>query len=92
MQKEREHLQTLIQRFQSTAIQFEKLVSFTAIQAVVVPGNEKVKTLSVKMQQAGFDVRPVLYPTVPKGKERLRIVLHAFNTTTQLDALLNLLQ
>ncbi|WP_206203774.1 SPOR domain-containing protein, partial [Thermococcus sp. M36] len=62
------------------------------IQAVIVTGNENVKALSAKIQQAGFDVRPVLYPTVPKGKERLRIVLHAFNTEKELHALLNLLQ
>ncbi|MBA4197761.1 MAG: 8-amino-7-oxononanoate synthase [Chitinophaga sp.] len=92
MQNERKHLADLIVQFQAAAIQYEKLISHTPIQAVIVTGNENVKALSAKIQQAGFDVRPVLYPTVPKGKERLRIVLHAFNTEKELHALLNLLQ
>ena len=89
---ERKHLQQLIQLFQSAPINYPKLPSATAIQAVLVPGNEAVKTLAEALQQKGFDVRPILYPTVPKGKERIRIVLHAFNTmeqVQQLTALLN---
>jgi len=91
MQKERDQLHQLIQKFQSAAIQFEKLVSQTPIQAVIVPGNEKVKMLAEKLQLHNLDVRPILYPTVAKNKERLRIVLHAFNTMSELDALINLL-
>ena len=58
------------------------------IQTIIVPGNERVKTLSKKLAEAGFDVRPILSPTVPKGSERLRICLHAFNTEAQLTKLL----
>lgn len=89
---ERLHLQNLIQQFQSATIQFQKLVSTTPIQVVIVPGNEAVKQLAQKIQEHGFDVRAILYPTVPKGKERLRIVLHAFNTSHELQQLIALLQ
>jgi 8-amino-7-oxononanoate synthase len=58
---------------------------------VVIPGNAEVKTVAVRLQQAGLDVRPILYPTVPKGGERLRIVLHAFNTMEELDKLIGVL-
>jgi 8-amino-7-oxononanoate synthase len=92
MTQERLHLQQLIQQFQSANIGYEKLISTTLIQAVVVPGNQKVKLLAKKLQENNFDVRPILYPTVPKGKERLRIVLHAFNSEKQLDQLIELLQ
>ncbi|MEO6903452.1 MAG: 8-amino-7-oxononanoate synthase, partial [Bacteroidia bacterium] len=34
-----------------------------------------------------FDVRPILSPTVPKGMERLRICIHAYNTTTEINNL-----
>ena len=43
-------------------------------------GNEQVKKLAQHLQDNDLDVRPILYPTVPKGRERLRIVLHAFIT------------
>lgn len=58
------------------------------IKALIVPGNDHVKRLAAYLQEAGFDVRPILAPTVPQGQERLRICLHAYNTFAQLDALL----
>ncbi|HWK07195.1 MAG TPA: 8-amino-7-oxononanoate synthase [Puia sp.] len=88
MDKERNHLQNLITRFQQASLGFERLNSNTPIQGVVVPGNEAVRALATRLQTAGLDVRPILYPTVPKGGERLRIVLHAFNTITELDKLI----
>jgi 8-amino-7-oxononanoate synthase len=90
MQKERLHLEMLITLFQSFALPFQKLLSYTPVQAVIIPGNENVKAMSAKIQQAGFDIRPVLYPTVPKGSERLRIVLHAFNTAEELNGLIKM--
>ncbi|MEO7530177.1 MAG: 8-amino-7-oxononanoate synthase [Sediminibacterium sp.] len=89
MRKERAHLQRLIKQFQSADIIFEKLISDTPIQIVVIPGNEKVKEVADGLQKNNLDVRAILYPTVPKGKERLRIVLHAFNTEEQIKKLSN---
>jgi 8-amino-7-oxononanoate synthase len=59
---------------------------------VVVPGNEAVKKLAAYLQQNGLDVRPILYPTVPKEKERLRIVLHSFNTEGEVGKLVEVLR
>jgi 8-amino-7-oxononanoate synthase len=92
MVEERTHLHQLIQQFQSANLQYDKLVSQTSIQAVIVPGNESVKLLAEKLQQNNLDVRPVLSPTVPKGKERLRIIVHAFNTMEELNQLIELLK
>jgi len=50
------------------------------IQSLIVQGNEEAKQIALKIQQAGFDVRAILYPTVAKGKERIRICIHSFNT------------
>lgn len=92
LNEERSHLAQLVQQFQSSFIKYEKAVSHTPIQAVIVPGNEEVKKLAEKLQRNNLDIRPVLYPTVPKGKERLRIVLHAFNTQEELSQLIGLLK
>ena len=92
MKEERLHLQKLVHQFQSTHIRFEKLASSTPIQIVIIPGNEEVKKTAAELQKHNLDVRAILYPTVPKGKERLRIVLHAFNGVEEVKALLGLLQ
>jgi 8-amino-7-oxononanoate synthase len=65
--------------------------STTAIQPLLVPGNKEARILAQQLQDAGLDVRPILYPTVPKGAERLRIVLHAFNTQQEINALIQAL-
>lgn len=88
---ERERLRRLIDRFRQTPIAWERLDSHTPIQVVIVPGNAAVKELAERLQAAGLDVRPILSPTVEKGKERLRIVLHAFNTEEEIDRLSGLL-
>jgi 8-amino-7-oxononanoate synthase len=91
MKKEREQLRQLIGRFQEASLRYTRLDSQTPIQVVIVPGNSEVKELAQKIQAAGLDVRPILYPTVPRGGERLRIVLHAFNSVGETDALTGLL-
>lgn len=91
MSTERNHLQQLINLFQQEACRYEKLVSSTPIQVVVIPGNDPVKEVAARLQEAGMDVRPILYPTVPKGGERLRIVLHAFNSLQEVQQLCGLL-
>jgi len=50
-----------------------------------------VKETAGFLQKNNFDVRPIVYPSVPKGSERLRIVLHSFNTIEEVVGLINLL-
>lgn len=66
----------------------EWLDSVSAIQSLVVPGNSEVKKLCKKIQQKDMDVRPILSPTVPKGKERIRVCLHSYNTKEEIDLLM----
>jgi len=91
MVDERAHLQKLIAQFQSANISYEKLISQTPIQIVIIPGNDAAKNVAEKLQKNDLDVRAILYPTVPKGKERLRIVLHSFNSVDELNKLISLL-
>ncbi len=65
--------------------------SNSAIQCMTMHGNIKVKAISKRLREVGFDVKPILYPTVPKGEERLRFCLHAFNTKEEIKSILNTL-
>jgi 8-amino-7-oxononanoate synthase len=92
LQGERHQLQKLIKNFQQATLRYTRLDSPTPIQVVIVPGNEEVKRVATSLQDAGLDVRPILYPTVPRDSERLRIVLHAFNTEQELDRMIAMLR
>ncbi len=61
--------------------------SQSAIHSFILPGNDTVKQTSAFLGQQGFDVRPILSPTVPEGKERLRICIHSFNSETEIQKL-----
>ncbi len=65
--------------------------SKSSIQSVIIPGNEKVKSIAKQLQEKGFDVKAILSPTVPEGQERLRFCLHAFNTKDEISEVLQLL-
>lgn len=65
--------------------------SKSAIQCAIIPGNDKVKLIAAALQQHGFDVKPILSPTVPEGQERLRLCLHSFNTEAEIKEILELL-
>lgn len=85
MDVERAHIQKLIKLFQKVST----CSSTTHIQSIFVAGNVKVRKASEELANFGFDVRPLLSPTVRRGKESLRVCLHAFNTENELIQLLD---
>ena len=66
--------------------------SKSAIQSAIVPGNENVKKLAQQLQGKGFDVKPILSPTVPEGQERLRFCIHSYNSEEEINQVLELLR
>jgi 8-amino-7-oxononanoate synthase len=71
---------------------FELLTSPSPIQAILVPGNDTCISVCKYLRNEGnFDVYPIRSPTVAKGKERIRIVLHSHNTEEQVRELSKLL-
>lgn len=80
---DRRHLQRLIRLFRSRL----GGNSETPIQVIMAPGNERARGLAQHLQEQGMDVRAILHPTVPKGQERLRVVLHSFNTEEEVENL-----
>ena len=71
-------------------LQTQFIFSNSAIHCCLVSGNDSVREMAKVVQEKGFDVRPILSPTVPKGQERLRICLHSFNTEKEMDNLLDI--
>jgi len=63
------------------------VTSTSAIHAFIVPGNERARTKAQHLQKKGFDVRPILSPTVPLNSERLRICLHTYNSDDEIQNL-----
>ena len=61
------------------------------IFGILVSGNKLCKDLAAYLQKYNLDVRAILSPTVPKGKERLRIILHSYNQPAEIDRLFALL-
>lgn len=87
LQDRRERIQSLIDLFRSSIEEGEQLWllrSPSPIQSVIIPGNTKARELSAKLEDAGYYVKAILYPTVPRGLERLRICIHAFNTEEEI--------
>ncbi|WP_397447486.1 aminotransferase class I/II-fold pyridoxal phosphate-dependent enzyme [Polaribacter sp. R77954] len=72
-------------------LQLNFIPSCSAIHCCIIPENSTVKLISEKLHQNGFDVKAILSPTVPKGKERLRFCLHSYNSTEEISEVLEFL-
>ncbi len=75
-----------------TSFKGKLIESRSAIQCVIITGVDEVKKIAEDIQNKGFDVRPILSPTVPHGQERLRICLHSFNTKEQIEDLVEAIE
>lgn len=87
MECERRQLQKLVQCYR----EFIPDSTSSHIQSIRMEGNRAVNDFAQKIGKAGFDVRPLMSPTVKRGQEVLRICLHAFNTENELKMLLKLI-
>ena len=65
--------------------------SDSAIQCCIISGNDLVKQISEALKHNDYDVKAILSPTIPKGKERLRFCLHSFNSFKEITEILQLL-
>ena len=63
----------------------------SAIQSAIISGNDRVKNIAYQLQKNGFDVKPILSPTVPEGQERLRFCIHSYNSEKQISEVIELL-
>lgn len=62
--------------------------SRSPIQPLYISDMKKLRSLSQQLRGQGLDVRAIVPPTIPRGKECLRVVLHSFNRKEEIDQLL----
>jgi 8-amino-7-oxononanoate synthase len=66
--------------------------SKTAIQTFFISGNQHVKKKASALQKTGFAVKAIVYPTVPKGEERIRITLNSLTNKEDILALIKTME
>ncbi|TVR64890.1 MAG: 8-amino-7-oxononanoate synthase [Candidatus Competibacteraceae bacterium] len=90
----RAHLRRLIHRLRAglAGLPWRTWPSPTAIQPVLIGGNDAAARLADHLFERGFWVPAIRPPTVPVGTARLRISLSAAHTEAQIDALLAVLR
>ena len=45
------------------------------------------RPLSTFLREKGMNARPITWPTVPKGRDRIRVCLHSGNSRAEVQAL-----
>ena len=86
LNERRAHLAHLIAVFRKTLSESSLTIlpSDTPVQSVIIKGNDEARRVAALLQDAGFDVRPILSPTVARGTERIRIGLHSYDTEEEI--------
>lgn len=91
MDKLKENIHFFKEEIQRLMLQNLFIASDSSIHCCIISGNEKVKSIAIKLQEKGFDVKPILSPTVPKEEERLRFCLHSYNSKEEIRKVLEML-
>ncbi|MCY3941374.1 MAG: 8-amino-7-oxononanoate synthase [Gammaproteobacteria bacterium] len=88
---ERELLLDNVSRFRERAAESAQpwLPSESWIQCLRVPGARRITRVSGVLRSRGLAALPIRAPTVPAGKERIRVCLHAHNTREEIELLFN---
>ena len=86
--KRRELLKKKADFFRNKAKDFAPIGdSESMIIPIITNSAASVLAMEKSLQKKGYDIRAIRYPTVPKGKERLRICIHYNHTYKQLEQL-----
>lgn len=60
----------------------------SAIKCLITGDGKKSRNIAADLRAKGFEVMPILSPTVALGSERIRICLHAFNSEKEITDLI----
>ncbi|MCG9911726.1 MAG: aminotransferase class I/II-fold pyridoxal phosphate-dependent enzyme [Flavobacteriales bacterium] len=89
--KQRKTLTDNISFFQK---KFEGMMPCHSSPIQILKGKDigQLKALATFLSENRMAVRPIFSPTVPQGQERIRMVIHAFNTAEEIEKLCTLIQ
>lgn len=62
------------------------------IVPLIVPGAHAVQKVASVAHDAGFHILPIRSPTVPEGRERIRLCVHAFDDPHEYQRLLSIVR
>ena len=94
MSRERSMLAALIEQVRALRGDFPNLEfidSTSPIQGVIISGNDRVLAVEERLWAEGFFARAIRSPTVPLGRERIRLCIHAFNSIGEVRAALSVI-
>lgn len=87
--QEREQLLKNIEIYSELAKQNNWTYNASPIQIISCLSNEDALQKAEILKQKGLFVKAILSPTVPQGKERLRVCLHCFNEVEKITHLIS---
>lgn len=61
------------------------LMGVAGIHGVICRDSQTCRKISSQLNEKGFFVKPVVSPTVPKGKERVRVCIHSYNSALEIE-------
>lgn len=85
-------LHRLIEYFKMQCGEIENLKGDGPVFSFIIPGEKAVRAKAKELQDKGLAIQPIVSPTVAKGSERLRIILHSYNTKEEIDILITSLK
>lgn len=91
IQKLKERIKFFNKRLATSYRQLNFIKSDSSIHCCIISGNEKVRNVAKLLQEKGYNVKPILSPTVSKEQERLRFCLHVYNSEEEIEEVLQLL-
>jgi len=93
LQQARNRLVVLLKDFHNNLGALKSISDPTSpIQIIELGDVQKTKDIANALQSSRIAIKPIFSPTVPEGKERLRICLHAFNTSEEVRQLLKIIE
>lgn len=87
-----QRIQYFLQQIEQLELNNHFISSQSAIQCCIIGDSQTAKELSSKLKQNNFNIKAILSPTVPTGKERLRFCIHAYNTEHEIKDCLTILK
>lgn len=76
-----------IQKLKNNIREFQNNTAYSPIQIINCSSTSELVQLSERLKEKGIYQKPIFSPTVPKGRECIRLCFHSFNTSSEITFL-----